>query len=532
MVAAAQLKVETTSLVKYDISSKIKKVTPPSIIVVFGASGDLAKRKIFPSLYNILKEDRLPRDFAVVGFARTQKEIEAFRREVKEGVKEFSRLKPFDERVWRVFSSRLFYVVGNYDNKEDFVKLSLFLKKIDSNEDCLGNRLFYLATPYNTFSGIVKNLYEVGELREKDGGCFRRIVIEKPFGHNFDSARELNNKLTSLIKESQIYRIDHYLGKETVQNILVFRFANSIFEQIWNNKFIDSVQITVAEGLGVEGRAEFYDQTGALRDMVVNHLFQLLCLTCMEAPPGLDADEVRDEKLKVLKAIRIPSSKDVKENCIRGQYTAGRIDGKRVVGYLDEEGVKKNSRMESFVALKLFIDNWRWDGVPFYLRTGKRIERKRSEIVINFKPPPCVLFNENCSGAILPNSLTIRVQPEEGITLEINSKEPGNTFNALPVDMTFSYEAEFERPSPDAYERLILDSLRGDLSLFTRRDEIEQAWKIVDSIREVWDRDRSKLPSYPAGSWGPVEADELIKRNGRRWRESVDKITRAMLKRR
>jgi glucose-6-phosphate 1-dehydrogenase len=493
----------------------------PCVLVIFGASGDLTRRKLMPAVYNLALSRSLPSGFAVVGVARREKTNEQFRAEMKEGVAQFSRRKPIDPALWSDFERGLSYVRGSFDDPSTYQKLKAHLDELDRDRATRKNHLFYLAVPPAEFATIVGNLKQAGLVTdptaERSGGPWTRVIIEKPFGHDLESSRELNDCIASAFAESQVFRIDHYLGKETVQNLLVFRFANSLFEPVWNREHVDHVQITVAEEIGVEGRGKFFEQTGVTKDIVENHLLQLLCLTAMEPPISLSADAVRDEKVKVLRSLRRMEPSMVRENVVRGQYGRGFIKGEEVPGYREEPDVTKDSKVETYVAMKVQIDNWRWGGVPYYIRAGKRLPRKVTEIAIQFKKVPHNLFQEP-DGGITPNVLAVRVQPDEGIALRFTTKEPGNATVLRDVAMDFRYGTAFGSNTPEAYERLLLDAMRGDATLFTRRDEVEEQWAFIDPIFEAWREHPAPPPIYPAGTWGPEQADDLLARDGRRWR--------------
>jgi glucose-6-phosphate 1-dehydrogenase len=504
----------------------MKRIEQPVLLVVFGASGDLARRKLIPALYHLAYQNLLPPNFTVLGFARTQYSDEEFREMAREGVKEYGS-NGLDDHIWHWFSQGLFYQAGNYDDIESFKKLADRVAKLEKQRPTSGNHVYYLATPPSVFEPITSLIAEVGLCRA-DMEEQRRIVIEKPFGHDLESARTLNQHLHNLFREDQIYRIDHYLGKETVQNILVFRFGNGIFEPIWNRTYIDHVQITVAEALGIEDRGGYYDKSGAIRDMVQNHMMQLLALTAMEPPFAFEAEAVRDQKVNILRALRPIDPAKVDERVVRAQYNSGVSNSKEILGYLHEKGVPTNSTTESYVAMKLDVDNWRWKGVPFYLRTGKAMNTKLTEINIVFRRPPLMLF-ETISDKVPPsNVLTLRIQPDEGIRLSFDAKRPGPTVLMERVAMDFSYREQFgAQPAADAYERLLLDAILGDTTLFIRRDEVELAWDRITRILDGWqmqadtakEQDKVlKLPKYAAGTWGPKEADELLAKEGRYWR--------------
>ena len=492
---------------------------PPVALVIFGASGDLTQRKRVPALFDLFQDGLLARNFAVLGFGRTPLSDAQFREALAPGVQRFSRHAPVSDRAWNVFSQLLHYQQGQSDDLASYRRLEERLAEMDAAHGTRGNRLFYLATPPELFPVITCKLGEAGLNRAATEHQFVRIVIEKPFGTDLPSARNLNRQVQDVFDESQVYRIDHYLGKETVQNVLAFRLANGIFEPIWNRNYIDHVQITVAETDGVGRRGGYYDQVGAFRDMVVNHMLQLLCVIAMEPPVVFDAEPVRDEKLKVLKALRRIPPEQVGERTLRGQYTAGVIDGQAVSGYRGEEKVAPDSWTETFVVAKLEVDNWRWAGTPFYLRHGKRLPRRITEIAIQFKRAPQTFFP---GGEQLdPNVLAIRIQPDEGISLRFAAKSPGATMQLQEVDMNFLYRSSFFNANRqvDAYERLLLDAMLGDRTLFTRADEVEQAWVWAADILEGFGRRRQDVHFYPAGTWGPAWADAFIERDGRHWRK-------------
>jgi glucose-6-phosphate 1-dehydrogenase len=495
----------------------------PCAVVIFGASGDLTRRKLVPALYNLAVSRSLPSGFAVVGVARREKSHEQFRAEVKEGVASFSRRKPLDAAVWDDFERGISYVAGTFADKKTYTDLRAHLEQLDSERGTAKNRLFYLAVPPSEFATIMKHLKEEGLVAtaggERTGGPWTRVIIEKPFGDDLRSAQLLNDTVAETFHESQVFRIDHYLGKETVQNLLVFRFANSLFEPLWNREHIDHVQITVAEEIGIEGRGKFYEQTGVTKDIVENHLMQLLCLTAMEPPISLTANAVRDEKVKVLRSLRPMERSLVQDHVVRGQYARGYVKGEEVPGYREEPDVAVDSRTETFVAMRVFVDNWRWGGVPFYVRAGKRLPRRVTEIAIEFKKVPHGLFRAP-DGGISPNVLAMRIQPDEGIALRFTTKEPGQNTVLRDVAMDFRYGTAFGSNTPEAYERLLLDAMRGEATLFTRRDEVEEQWAFMDHVLDAWRTEASAPPPlYSAGSWGPEQADALLARDGRRWRK-------------
>jgi glucose-6-phosphate 1-dehydrogenase len=492
-----------------------RAVPQPCTIVIFGATGDLTNRKLIPALYNLAADGDLPPAVAIVGFARREKSDEQFRTELEQATRKFSR-QPVRDEMWKTFAQSIFYHQSEFADESGYKTLAERLDKIDKERGTRGNRLFYFAAASDQFEPILKHLKAAG-LNETCKGSWARVIVEKPFGADLASARELNRIVRNSFTEEQTYRIDHFLGKETAQNILVLRFANAIFAPLWNTHYIDQVQITAAETLGVETRAGFYERTGALRDMVQNHLLQLLCLVAMEPPTDLSADSIRDEKVKVVRSLRRLPRNQVAANVVRGQYTEGAIHGASVMGYRQEQNVKPDSQTETFVALRLFIDNWRWADVPIYMRVGKRLPKSATEISIHFKKAPAVLFNKDLTEQ---NVLVIRIQPDEGISLRIHAKVPGAGFRIEPVKMDFHYGTSFGKASPEAYERLLLDAMSGDATLFARRDEVEEAWAFVDPIEEAWHakKDAPDLFFYPAGSWGPEEADDLLARDGRAWR--------------
>ena len=504
-------------------------VTPPIAaqpvtLVIFGGGGDLAHRKLLPALYNLCVDGLLPPRVAVVGVGRTAQSDEAYRAFAKDGVTHFSR-RPLDETVWRTFAASLFFVTAAFDDPEAFAPLGSRLDVIEHERGLIGNRIYYLAVPPSMFVTTVKNLAHARFIAPPDqepnrGGGFARLIVEKPIGRDLESARAIDDAIADVFDERQIYRIDHYLGKETVQNILVMRFANSIFEPLFNQKYIDHVQVTVAEEEGVGTRAGYYDQAGALRDMLQNHILQLVALVAMEPPRTLDAEVVRDEKLDVIRSLRPIVGAAVDAQVVRGQYGAGFDLGSAVPGYREEQGVDRESRTETFIALEMFIDNWRWAGVPFFLRTGKRLPKRASEISIHLKGVPPILFNNDPNGPLDPNVLSIRIQPDEGFALSISSKIPGPRVRIYPVKMDFHYGATFGNTSPEAYERLLLDVMAGDPTLFMRRDSVEAAWRWVMPILDRWAGQTAARPAlYAAGEWGPPEAQALIEATGRRWRD-------------
>lgn len=487
----------------------------PCAVVIFGATGDLTHRKLVPALCNLAADGALPPAVSVVGFARREKSDEVFRKELEEAARKFSR-QAVNDQVWTGFASSIFYHRSEFHVLEGYQSLAKRLDELDVRRGTRGNRLYYLSAGPDQFPVILENLRKSG-LNRAQPGSWARVIVEKPFGTDLPSAQRLNELVKEAFSEKDTFRIDHYLGKETAQNIMVMRFANAIFEQLWNSRYIDHVQITASEPLGVEGRAGYYDKAGALRDMVQNHLLQLLCLTAMEPPAGLDADAIRDEKVKVLKSLRPITGEYVRKHVVRAQYGAGTINGKRVPAYRDEQNIDPESVTDTYVALHITIDNWRWAGVPFFVRVGKRLPKASTEIAIQFKAAPPVLFNAE-GQTIDSNALVIRIQPDEGVALRMSAKMPGSSLRIEPVKMDFHYGTSFGKATPEAYERLLLDAMSGDATLFARRDEVEEAWKFVDAIRAEWDNDSEDLALYAAGTWGPTEADELIKRHGGTWR--------------
>jgi glucose-6-phosphate 1-dehydrogenase len=487
-------------------------------IVIFGASGDLTARKLIPALYHLFKEKQMPPSFRVVGFARREKNDALWRQELRTALDQFSRTKPVDEKVWSGFAENIFYCQGDLTDDAAYKKLETQLTEFGSGP-LRENLLFYLAISPSQFGEVIEQVHRAG-LLNREGAAWQRIVVEKPFGHDLASAQALNRELTRYAHESQVFRIDHYLGKETVQNILMFRFSNSIFERLWNRESVDQVQITVSEKLGVGERGGYYEEAGALRDMVQNHMLQVLSLIAMEPPLSLEAESVRDEKVKLLKSIRPLAPGDVAKQVVRGQYFAGLVAGEPRPGYRQEPKVKTDSNVETYVALKLLIDNWRWSGVPFYLRTGKNLPMSVSEVRIQFRPTPHVLFAAQCGSNLDANALTLRLQPNEGISLRFNGKVPGMSLGVRPVRMHFSYDAEFGAYTPEAYERLLLEAILGDAALFIRRDEVETAWQIADSIRAGWqNQPLTNREFYSAGTWGPIAADDLLAQLGHTWHE-------------
>jgi glucose-6-phosphate 1-dehydrogenase len=485
---------------------------PPGILVVFGASGDLTARKLMPALERLSRRRLLPPAFSVVGVARTPMDDDEFRTAMLQAV-------PDAGPAWAELVKGFRYVAGEYAHPDTFTALKEALKEVDEDRGTGGNRTYYLATIPSVFEEVVEELGKAGLNTPSSADAAVRLVIEKPFGRDLASARQLDAALHNVFEEDQIYRIDHYMGKETVQNVLALRFANAIFEPIWNRRYLDHVQITVAESLGVGHRGGFYETAGALRDIVQNHVMQVLGLTLMEPPATIDAQGIRDEKVKALRAVKIMTPDEVGANVVRAQYEAGWSEGQYVIGYRQEEGCDPNSHTETYVAMKLEVDNWRWAGVPIFIRTGKRLPKRVTEVALQFQRVPHLSFSAHESEGLHPNALVLRIQPDDGISLRFGAKVPGQAFEVRDVLMDFSYGAAFIEEPPDAYERLLLDAMVGDPTLFIRTDEVEQAWRIVDPILDAWQADRTPLASYPAGTWGPKEADELIEREGRVWRK-------------
>ncbi|HEX7491494.1 MAG TPA: glucose-6-phosphate dehydrogenase [Candidatus Limnocylindrales bacterium] len=497
---------------------RLERVPDPCAFVLFGATGDLAHRKVIPAIYQLWRTNLLPAEFSIVAVARRPYTDASFRNEIHASLEKYSRVQPVDEGSWAELAKRITYQQLDFADDAGFDRLGQRLDELDAQCGTAGNRLFYLAVQPSQVTEIVRQMGRVGLDKEVRGQGWRRLIVEKPFGRDLESAKTLNHEVHKVFRESQVYRIDHYLGKETVRNLLVFRFGNGIFEPVWNRSYVDHVQITVAESIGVEGRGAFYEETGASRDILQNHLLQLMTLVAMEPPSSFQADALRDQKLQVLRAIAVPDPDEVRKNVVRGQYGPGWVQGEPAPGYRQEPEVDPESETETFVAGRFEIDDWRWSGVPFYLRAGKRLPKRATEIAIQFKDVPLRLFRES-TGDPAPNVLAMRIQPDEGIMLRFAAKVPGLGLDVRTVNMDFAYDTSFVVDSPDAYETLILDSLLGDASLFTRADEVEAAWSVVTPIINAWaNMPPPHFPDYAAGSWGPEAADELMERDGRRWR--------------
>jgi glucose-6-phosphate 1-dehydrogenase len=487
---------------------RLRRRPDPCILVIFGASGDLTAKKLMPALYSLALRRLLPEKFGIIGAARSEESDDEFRERMKDAVQQHAR-DEFRDDIWESLASGMHYVTLDFADEQGEDELRDKLTELDKERGTQGNRVYYFAVPPSAIGTLID---EIAERRAAEGWI--RLIIEKPFGHDLASARDLNARIKEHFTEDEVFRIDHYLGKETVQNMLALRFANGIFEPIWNRQFIDHVQITVAESIGIEGRAGYYEQAGAIRDIFQNHLLQLVAITAMEPPIDFTADSVRNEKVKVLKSLHTPGPKHV----VRGQYGPGFVEGVEVRGYREEEGVAQGSTTETFVAAKLFVDNWRWADTPFYVRMGKRLARRETTIAIQFKRAPHPPFDDGAAEGLRPNVLLIHVQPNEGVSLAIGAKVPGQGMTIRTVHMDFLYGGAFREGLPEAYERLILDAMLGDATLFTRSDEIEEQWALVDAIVAFWQRDRPSFPNYAAGTWGPAAAEELLHRDGRSWR--------------
>jgi glucose-6-phosphate 1-dehydrogenase len=502
-----------------DTTTAGQRPSDPCTVVIFGAAGDLTKRKLIPALYNLSTHGLLPAQCAVVGVARRPLGDAEFRAQMATELQKYA-TSPVSAEVAAAFTARHYFVGGDLSDPATYAALKARLDDIHKREGGSGNVLFYMATPPSAFGEIARGLASVGlnKSEGEEGKGWRRVIVEKPFGHDLDSAVALNHDLRSVLKESQIFRIDHYLGKETVQNLLVFRFGNGVFEPIWNRRYIDHVQMTVAEELGVEGRGAFYDEAGVMRDMIQNHMFQLLALVAMEPPISFQGEGVRNEKVKVLEAIRPMQPEQILQNTVRGQYGEGKVGGQRVPAYRNEPKVPPQSKTETYAAVKLQVDNWRWAGVPFYLRSGKRLARRATEIVIVFRRPPLLLFQRTPVDEIQPNKLVVRIQPDEGISLWVQAKQPGPSINLAPVKLNFAYKDFGAQVETTGYEQLLYDCMIGDPTLFHRADMVEAAWKIATPILDLWSSLPARdFPNYASGSWGPAAADQLIQRDGRSW---------------
>ncbi|HZS56111.1 MAG TPA: glucose-6-phosphate dehydrogenase [Bryobacteraceae bacterium] len=497
---------------------RFERRVPPCAVVIFGASGDLSKRKLLPSLYRLFYERRISPDFAVIGSSRTPMSDDAFREKMKESVSKFLEDAPFDEDVWKSFAQSLFYVPGDLNVPSSYDDIRNRLDEVEKSHRTAGNVLFYLSTQPSHYAEAI---LELGAHQLNKGHGWRRVIIEKPFGHDLASARKLNDEIHKVFDESAIYRIDHYLGKETVQNILAFRFGNGIFEPLWNRRYVDHIQITAAESIGVEGRGAYYQEAGALRDMIQNHLSQVMATVMMEPPTIFDATNVRDERAKLLRAVRVMKHDDVPKYAVAGQYGPAFVGGEQVAGFRQEPSVSADAQTDTYAAVTFFIDNWRWAGTPVYIRTGKRMPKRVTDIAIQFKAPPLGLFQQETKTGlreVRPNLLVLRIQPEEGISLRFLSKSPGSGMRVRPVSMDFNYGSSFGERSPTAYETLLLDAMMGDPTLYTRQDMVEASWQIVQPILEVWENSKFFFPNYPAGSWGPKASDDMLAQQGHVWR--------------
>jgi glucose-6-phosphate 1-dehydrogenase len=494
---------------------RFERHVPECVMVIFGANGDLTKRKLMPALYRLSVDRRLSTGFSVIGISRTAMADDAFRDKMRESVKEFISDGAFDDDVWNSFAQGIFYLAGDVSDDDTYRRLGARLTEITQARRVAGNVLFYLSTQPSQYAEIAHGVGRAG--LAKSDGCWRRLVVEKPFGHDLESGRELSEQLHEFFAESEVWRIDHYLGKETVQNILAFRFGNGIFEPLWNRRYVNHVQITGAESIGVEGRGAYYQEAGALRDMIQNHLLQVMATVAMEPSASFRPNSVRDERSKLLRSIRTWKPEEVLQNSVPGQYGPARIGGEEIPGFRQEPGVNQEAQTNTYAALTVLVDNWRWAGVPFYIRTGKRLPKRVSEIAIQFNEAPLQIFNQEESFRA-PNLLILRIQPEEGISLKFVSKRPGTGMTLRPVSMDFNYGSSFGERSPEAYETLLLDAMIGDATLYTRQDMVEASWEVVDAIQHVWGATKFDFPNYPAGSWGPKEADEMLARRGHAWR--------------
>ncbi len=495
---------------------RFERRVPPCAIVIFGANGDLTKRKLLPALYRLAYDRRLPASWAILGNSRTEMTDDAFRERMRDSVKHFLEDTPFDEDLWKQFAANLFYHPGDISDPAMYAGLDRRLKELGQTHQTAGNALFYLSTQPSYYQPVITALGQSGLAR---GEGWRRVVIEKPFGHDLASARELNRCLRGVFDEHDVYRIDHYLGKETVQNILAFRFGNGIFEPVWNRRYINNVQITAAESIGVEGRGGYYQESGALRDMIQNHLMQVMATIAMEPPAVFESETVRDERAKLLRSVRLMTQEQAPMHAVAGQYGAARIGSDDVPGFREEPGVAKDSQTDTYAAVELYVDNWRWAGVPFYIRSGKRLPKRVTDIAIQFNSAPLRLFNsDDGDGSGRPNLLIVRIQPEEGISIRFLSKSPGSGMRLRPVSMDFNYGTSFGERSPSAYETLLVDVLVGDATLYSRQDMVEASWTVVQPIIDDWNARKFDFPNYESGTWGPAAADEMLARNGHAWR--------------
>jgi len=495
---------------------RFHRKTPPCVVVIFGANGDLTKRKLMPALYRLAYDGRLAPGFAVIGISRTVMTDDDFRARMRDSVSKFLEDSPFDEDLWQSFARGLSYLPGDVGDKVLYEQISKSLGEIEKEHETAGNVLFYLSTQPSQYAEIAEGLGAAGLAK---GAGWRRIIIEKPFGHDLSSARDLNTRIQAHFQEEQIYRIDHYLGKETVQNIMAFRFGNGIFEPLWNRRYIEHVQITAAESIGVDGRGAYYQEAGALRDMIQNHLLQVMATISMEPSATFSSDAVRDERAKLLRSVRILKPEEVPDNAVAGQYGPGRVGGQQVVGFRQETGVNPESTTNTYAAVTFLVENWRWAGVPFYIRTGKYLPKRVTEIAIHFRSAPLSVFRSSeAPGETVPNLLILRIQPEEGISLKFVSKRPGAGMTLRPVSMDFNYGASFGERSPSAYETLLLDAIIGDATLYTRQDMVEASWRAVQPILDCWNAQKFDFPNYAAGTWGPAAADAMLARRGHVWR--------------
>ncbi len=501
-----------------DTQNSLNRKTPPTIIIIFGASGDLTARKLAPAIFNLSKDGLLPKRCFLIGYGRSEMSDENFKKEIKDALDAHSRRK-IESSTWESLEKNITFHAGAYDDLTSFINLGKKITKIEEKIDCKAQCLFYVSTPPGVFMPILENLGESGLAKKHRGSeTASKVIIEKPFGRDLRSAHELNMVINRRFDEAQVFRIDHYLGKETVQSLLVQRFANSIFEPVWNRNYVSSVQITVSEDIGVGSRGGYYDKSGALRDMIQNHVMQLLALTAMEPPSSLDPESIRDEKVKALQALKPLVIEGDNPEAVRASYGAGLVGGLPAKAYIDEEGIPDHSGTETYAALRLYLDNWRWKGVPFYLRSGKRLAMKASEIVVQFTRPPAILFGQDSRLKVSPNLLVIRIQPNEGVTLYLNSKTPGLETKLQPIKLAFGYETTFGSDTPEAYERLILDALNGDGTLFIRGDEAEMSWGLLSPVLDYWSsQGKNGLETYASGTWGPLAADKLLLASGHEW---------------